>query len=157
MLGRNNTIVKVDFTEYNDITKHHNIAIITIWRTSAIKVTALSKTHFQKWKVCKKISIMGVRDRQKNRSLRITVCHHSASLVMPDSNVWDIFFYLPLTPMTDFYNQQLCNITSFKKNRYIFRRGNSQLSLSEKGSTLKGKKTNKKHTLPLGANSFLLE
>ena len=37
-------IVKVDVTERNE---HHGI-VITIWRMSAIEVTALSKTHFQK-------------------------------------------------------------------------------------------------------------
>ena len=47
------TIVKVDVTERNDATKRHGI-VIRIWRTSAIEVTALSKTHFQKWQDCKK-------------------------------------------------------------------------------------------------------
>ena len=46
-------IVKVDVTESNDVTKRHGI-VITIWRTSAIEMTALSKTHVQKWKICKK-------------------------------------------------------------------------------------------------------
>ena len=36
-----------------NVTKRHGI-VITIWRTSAIEMTALSKTHFQKWKICKK-------------------------------------------------------------------------------------------------------
>ena len=49
-------------------------------------------------------SITGVRDRQKNPYLRITVWHHSASLMMPDSNPRDRFFYLSLTPMIDSYN-----------------------------------------------------
>ena len=35
----------------------------------------------------------------KNPSLAATVWHHSASLVMPDSDPWDRFFYTPLTPM----------------------------------------------------------
>ena len=49
--------------------------------------------------VQEKKSIMGVRCRQKNMSLAITVLHHSANLVMPDSDPRDGFFYLPLTPM----------------------------------------------------------
>ena len=48
-----------------------------------------------------KESIMGVRERQKNPSLGITVWHHSASLVMPDSNPRDGFFCLPLTHIKD--------------------------------------------------------
>ena len=40
-------IVKVDVTERNDVTERHGI-VITIWRTSAVDVAALSKTHFQK-------------------------------------------------------------------------------------------------------------
>ena len=36
--------------------------------------------------------IMGVRVRQKNPSLLITVWHHSASLVMPDSDPRDGVF-----------------------------------------------------------------
>ena len=37
-------IVKVDVTEHNDVTKSHS-NIITMWRTSAIEVTALLKIH----------------------------------------------------------------------------------------------------------------
>ena len=50
-----------------------------------------------------KKSIMGVRDRLKNLSFRITVWHHLASQVMLDSDSRDRFFYLPLTPMIDSY------------------------------------------------------
>ena len=39
--------VKVDITGRNDVNKRHDIDI-TMWRSSAIEVTALSKTHFQK-------------------------------------------------------------------------------------------------------------
>ena len=35
---------------------------------------------------------------------RITVCHHSASLVMPNGDPQDRFFYPPLTVMVDSYN-----------------------------------------------------
>ena len=38
--------VKVDVTERNGVSKRNGI-VITIWRTSAIEVTALSKTHFR--------------------------------------------------------------------------------------------------------------
>ena len=51
-----------------------------------------------------KESIMGVRERQKNPSLAITVWHHSASLMMPESDHRDRFFYLSLTLMIDSYN-----------------------------------------------------
>ena len=54
-------VIKVAVTEHNDVTKRHGI-VITIWRTSAIEVTALSKTQ-------EKESVMSVRDRQKNPSL----------------------------------------------------------------------------------------
>ena len=50
---------KVDATEHNDVTKHHS-TVVTLWRTSVIGVTALSKTHFQKWKVCKKKNLSWV-------------------------------------------------------------------------------------------------
>ena len=55
--------------------------------------------------VQEKVSIMGVRGRYKTPSLAITVWHHSASLVMPDSDHRDGFFYLdlPLTRMIDPY------------------------------------------------------
>ena len=51
-----------------------------------------------------KESIKDVRGRQTNPSLGITVWHQSASLVMPDSNPRDAFFYLSLKPMIDSYN-----------------------------------------------------
>ena len=54
--------------------------------------------------VQEKESVTGVRARQKNPSLVITVWYHLASLVMPDSEPWDRFFYLHLTPMIDPYN-----------------------------------------------------
>ena len=36
-------------------------------------------------------------------SLGITICHHSTSLVMPNGNPPDRFFYPPLTLMIDSY------------------------------------------------------
>ena len=51
--------------------------------------------------VQEKDSIMGVMDRQINSSLEIAVWHHSASLMMPDNDPWDGFFY---TPMKGPYN-----------------------------------------------------
>ena len=41
---------------------------------------------------------------EKNPSLGITVCHHSASLVMPNGDPRDGFFYPTLTLMIDSYN-----------------------------------------------------
>ena len=55
--------------------------------------------HSEMKGVQEKESIMGVRGREKNLSLAITVWHHSASLVMPDSDPRGGFFCLPLTPM----------------------------------------------------------
>ena len=37
-------------------------------------------------------------------SLGITICHHSASLVIPNSDPQDGFFYLALTLTIDSYN-----------------------------------------------------
>ena len=50
-----------------------------------------------------KESIVGVRGRQKHPSRGIAVCHHSASLMMPDSDPRYGCFYLPLTSMIDSY------------------------------------------------------
>ena len=47
-------IGKIYVTERNDALKR-NSNVITIWRTSAIEVTSLSKKiYVQKWKVCEK-------------------------------------------------------------------------------------------------------
>ena len=51
-----------------------------------------------------KESIIRVRVGYKNPSLEITVCHHSASLVMPNGDPQDGFFYPTLTVMIDSYN-----------------------------------------------------
>ena len=50
-----------------------------------------------------KESIIRVRMGLKNLSLTITVCHHSASLVMPIGDPRDGFFYPTLTLMIDSY------------------------------------------------------
>ena len=65
----------------------------------------IKNIYVQKRKVCKKRKLSWVWgvDR-KNPSLAITVWHHEASLVMPDSDPRDGFFYLPLTPMIDPYS-----------------------------------------------------
>ena len=46
-------IVKIYVTERNDVIKRHS-NVITILRTSEIKVAALLKIYVQKWKPCKK-------------------------------------------------------------------------------------------------------
>ena len=43
-------------------------------------------------------------DGIENPSLAITVCHHSASLVMPNGDPRDGFFYPTLTLMMDSYS-----------------------------------------------------
>ena len=48
-----------------------------------------------------KDSIILRRVGYKNPSLRITVCHHSASLVMPNCDPRDRFFYPTLTLMIE--------------------------------------------------------
>ena len=58
-------IVKVEVTGSNDITKCHGI-VITIWQKSAMEVSALSKTHFLKWKVCKKKNLSWVWGTDRN-------------------------------------------------------------------------------------------
>ena len=50
-----------------------------------------------------KESIMSVRGRQINLSFGITVWPHLASLMLPDSDLRDKFFYLLLTSMIDSY------------------------------------------------------
>ena len=56
-------IVKVNVTERNEIIKRHG-NVIRIWRTSAIKVTALLKYLRSGMKgVQEKESVMGVRGR----------------------------------------------------------------------------------------------
>ena len=49
-------------------------------------------------------SIIRVRVGKKNPSLGITVCHHSASLMMPNGDPRDRFFYPTLTLMIDSYS-----------------------------------------------------
>ena len=51
-----------------------------------------------------KESIIHVRMKKEHPSLVINVCHHSASLVMPNSALWDGFFYPTFTLMMDSYN-----------------------------------------------------
>ena len=96
-------IVEVYVSEHNDVIKCHS-NVITIWQTPTNEVTALLKHLRSEMKgMQEKESVMGVRGRYKNPSLASTVWYHSASLVMPDSDPWDILFYLPLTPMIDPY------------------------------------------------------
>ena len=51
-----------------------------------------------------KESNIRVRVGKKNLSLVITVCHHSASLVMPNGDPRDGFLYPTFTLMMDSYN-----------------------------------------------------
>ena len=63
--------------------------------------------------VQEKESVMGVK---KKPSLVIAVWHHSASLVMTDSDPRDGIFYLPLTPMIDPYKMpQSLRVASSRK------------------------------------------
>ena len=55
--------------------------------------------------------IIPVRMRYKNMYLVITVCHHSASLVMPNGDPRDRFFYTTLTIMIDSYTKVQANDT----------------------------------------------
>ena len=50
-----------------------------------------------------KQSIIRMRQGYKNPSLGITVCHHSASLVMPNDDPRDNFFYPTHTLMMNSY------------------------------------------------------
>ena len=60
VMGVTYAIFKVGVTELNDVIKHHR-NVITIWRTSAIEMTALlKKIYVQKWKVCKKKNLSWV-------------------------------------------------------------------------------------------------
>ena len=70
---------------------------------SAVEVTALSKHTFRNERYASKRIYQGCEGQTENPSLGITVWHHSASLVMPDSNPQDGYFYLHLAPMIDSY------------------------------------------------------
>ena len=48
-----------------------------------------------------------MRVGQKNPSLGITVCHHLASLVMPNGDPWDRYFYPTFKLMIDSYSPYL--------------------------------------------------
>ena len=58
-------IVKIDVTERNGAIKRHAI-VITIWRTSTIKVTALPKARFQKWRYEKEKKKKKKKKKKKN-------------------------------------------------------------------------------------------
>ena len=50
----------------------------------------------------------------------ITICHHSASLVMPIGDPQEKFFYLILTTLIAFYNLRLQLVAQkFKCNRHL--------------------------------------
>ena len=51
-----------------------------------------------------KESLSHVRTGEKNPSFRITICHHSAGLVLPNSDPGDRFSYSTFTLMMDPYN-----------------------------------------------------
>ena len=51
-----------------------------------------------------KYTIIRARAGKKNPSLEITICHHSAYLVMPNGDPRDGFFYPTLTLMIYSYN-----------------------------------------------------
>ena len=55
----------------------------------------------------KKMNPVSCEDRIENPSLGITICHHSASLVMPDGDHGDGFIYPTLTLMIDSYNPRI--------------------------------------------------
>ena len=52
----------------------------------------------------KKESVICIRADRKNLSLEIIICHQLVSLMMPKNDLWDRFFYLPLTLLIDSYN-----------------------------------------------------
>ena len=95
-------IVKVYVTERNDVinAKNHNMADV-----SKIVVTGLlKKSTFWNERCARTRIYRGCEGYiEKNPFLAITVWHHEASHVMPDSDPLDGFFYIPLTPMIDTY------------------------------------------------------
>ena len=62
-----------------------------------------------------KESIICVRMRQKNPSLRITICHHFVNLIMPNSDPRDKFFYHSLTLLIDSDNVYLPNSSFYNR------------------------------------------
>ena len=97
-IGRHGT-PSLRLTSLNVMTSLNVTVLSYNMAESATELTALSKTHFQKWNVCKKKN-MGERT---DPFLEITVWHHSTSLVMPASNPRNGIFYRLLTPMKDSY------------------------------------------------------
>ena len=84
----------------NEYTQHTIVRIVDVCNRSdcIIKIP-----HSEMKGMQEKESIMGVRDREKNLSLWITVWHHLASLVMPNNDLCDEIFSLPLIPTIHSY------------------------------------------------------
>ena len=68
----------------------------------------LSHTHFDF-----KEPIIRLRVGKKNLSLRIAVCHHSASLVVVNVDPWDGFFYPTLALIIDYYITYCCHVDPY--------------------------------------------
>ena len=66
-----------------------------------------------------KESIIHVRVEMKNPSLVIIICHHSASLVMPNGHPRDGFFYPTFILMMDSYNPRDPSLLSFSKGKMM--------------------------------------
>ena len=95
LLYKKYATIKVYVTERNDVIKRHG-NVITIWQKNL---------HSETKGVQEKESVMGLRGRQENLSLRITVWHHLASFVMPDSDPWQwIFLSTPHTNDRSLYS-----------------------------------------------------
>ena len=76
--------------------QHFYVKVTLSCKVASLRIWGLLEAYFRIKKTVVtqgKESIIRVRVGQKNPSLRITVCHHSASLVMPNGDLRDGFFY----------------------------------------------------------------
>ena len=80
--------------------RHHVKCILAYSGTSGSLFWSNKKNSGEQ----EKESIICVRVGYKNPSLRITFCHHLASLVIPNGDPQDGFFYPTLTLMIDPYD-----------------------------------------------------
>ena len=62
--------------------------------------------------VGRKVIHYSCEDGIENLSFAITICHHSASLVMPIGDTLDGFFYPTLTLMMDAYTNRVVNVVN---------------------------------------------
>ena len=105
--------VQVDVNKHNDVTKCPS-NVITVWQTSAIKVTALLKIHVQKWMgmyYVKKASIIGV----KGNSVKLSLPPFR-KVVHSRRNKFAQFILKPLKRQSQLLSSALSSASHFKSH-----------------------------------------